>query len=98
MTTSLKQKLQNINIKMDFHADDLVVFSTNNGLLFELIIDEPTDDNLKEALTNELTHHLECIETEDERYFDDCDAEYLKGEWKQLLLKISDTIKTEDTK
>lgn len=69
---------------------------------YELIQKEPesivfiigcdSSEDLKEQLIKECNYHLEMIETEDEDYFDDCDKAYLKGDWKNLVLKIKEIV------
>ena len=93
MYGSLKDKLNAIGVEINEQASNLIVVLNNDGILFEIIVDEFNDECLKEELVIELKHHFNSIETEDEEYFYDCDAEYLKGEWKQLLLDINNVIK-----
>lgn len=52
------------------------------------LVDCDSSEELQEVFIKECKHHLEMIATEDEHYFDDCDAEYLKNEWKDLVEMI----------
>lgn len=61
-------------------------FGTNKSVVF--LIDCDSSEELRELFIKECKHHLEMIKTEDENYFDDCDAKYLKTEWKDLVEKI----------
>lgn len=58
----------------------------NKGVVF--LVDSSSSEELQEVFIKECKHHLEMIETEDEHYFDGCDTEYLKTEWKDLVKKI----------
>lgn len=63
----------------------------DGAIIFEIVADEQepfSDNELREEFIKEVNVHLYMIEDEDEDYFDDCDADYLKGDWKELLLKI----------
>ena len=56
------------------------------------LMDCDSSEDLQEVLIKECDYHLEMIKTEDEDYFDDCDKTYLKGDWKNLVLKIKEII------
>lgn len=58
------------------------------------LMDCESSEDLQEVLIKECDYHLEMIETEDEDYFDDCDEAYLKGDWKNLVLKIQKIVQT----
>lgn len=71
----------------------------DEAIIFEIMADEkePLSDNeLCEEFIKEVNVHLDNIESEDEDYFYDCDADYLKGEWKELLLKIHEIVLIND--
>lgn len=85
-------ELKALGVTVDEQADELIVISNASGILFEMIVDELNDENLREEILKEVKHHLESIESEDKDYFDGCNAEYLKGEWKQLLLSIYNVV------
>ena len=56
------------------------------------LMDCESSEDLQEVLIKECDYHLEMIDTEDEDYFDDCDKDYLKGDWKNLVLKIKEIV------
>lgn len=72
-----------ISKKGDEHE---LYFGKDKSVVF--LVDCDSSDELQEVFIKECKHHLEMIETEDEHYFDDGDADYLKTEWKSLVEKI----------
>lgn len=95
----IKEKYIKVNTLLPFEKElnDIGVYIIRNGDNYELqaedkaVIADITCDSindLKDEIINDMRHHLEMIETEDEHYFDDCDAEYLKTEWKDLVQNI----------
>jgi hypothetical protein len=73
-------------------------FSETKSIIFELTLEEdktinPVND-LLDSLLFEVNSHLFAIYRHDENYFKGCDAEYLCGEWKELLCKIEQIVKS----
>lgn len=58
----------------------------SNAHYLEFFFDE--GDNLKEELLKEIECHIQKIEENDEEYYYDCDAIFLRGEWKDALLRV----------
>ncbi|WP_152633158.1 hypothetical protein [Aliarcobacter butzleri] len=69
---------------------ELYIGTVDKSIVFS--VDCESSEELQEVLIKECKHHLEMIETKDKDYFDDCDAEYLKGDWKKLVQKILEIV------
>ena len=84
------EELQSMGVLLKLMQQETVVEVYNErGFLFYREIEE---NNLAKALAWELCFHLESVEEECEIYFKGADANYLKGEWKQYLLKIGNIV------
>jgi hypothetical protein len=86
-TQNIEKKLYNIGYYLTKYNDSYTLSRFNNG---EVILDFfcDSEEDLQEDLIKDLKYHLLQIENEDKNYFEGCDPEYLKTEWKTELENI----------
>lgn len=63
-----------------------IYIGINKSVVF--LVDCDSSEELQEVLIKECNYHLKMIRTKDKEYFNDCDEEYLKGDWQKLIKKI----------
>ena len=82
------------HISVEKTADDTVLNITtlmDGGIV--LMCEYTKDDlSLAKILVKEINWHFDMISKHDIDYYKNCDAEYLEGYWKDLLVGIKDTL------
>lgn len=81
-----EKELNDIGVYIIRNGDNYELQAEDKAVIADITCDSIND--LKDEIINDMKHHLEMIETEDEHYYDDCDADYLKTEWKDLVQNI----------
>ena len=85
--TNIKRQLEELGYYFTKYNDSYTLATLEDGaVLFDFFCD--SEEELREELIKDIKTHLKQIEDEDEDYFCDCDAEYLKNEWKKELENI----------
>lgn len=96
-TLSIEKELNENDLYIAKKGDEYELYiGASKSVVF--LVDCESSEELQEVLIKECKHHLEMIETEDEDYFDDCDKEYLKGDWKNLVQQILNIVEKKDKK
>lgn len=81
-----EKELNDIGVYIIRNRENYELQAEDKAVISDITCD--SSDELKDEIIKDMKYHIEMIETEDEHYFDDCDAEYLKTEWKDLVEKI----------
>lgn len=89
---------ENANPKYSFHItneadqDELdVMMHMGDAILLNFAYNR-SDCQLSKVITKEINWHLHQISINDKDYYNGCDAEYLQGYWRNLLIGIKDIL------
>lgn len=72
--------------------DELDIIMYMGGAIFLNFVYTKEDCRLSKVIIKEINWHLNQIACNNKDYYNDCDAEYLQGYWKDLLIGIRDTL------
>ena len=87
---SLKDFLKKNGFVLEiWHVLKTVNLLKDGELWFDNIsVEDCSDKTIVQTLLNEVKYHVKCIEIEDDDYFSIGDTEFLKGEWKDMVLHL----------
>ena len=57
-----------------------------DGIIFGFC--KNTDKNIRDILLETVEEHIYLVDTKNKEYYEDCDEDFLQGDWRESLLKF----------